>query len=139
MTLTNEQKDAVFAKLTEFAQEEQENPISPLVGLLGIAAASGSEVSEQHMAKELGEENAATIQSMIQQQQERQQRRLEALGSILSPEQLKVYEGVQKSGAMLNSEIFEEGIYIDAFQAESTAAPEASADVLVAPGTGAQK
>jgi hypothetical protein len=95
MTLTTEQKDQVFGVLNALTEKEADTPIS---GVMMLMAKSPGGLEEAK--KEIGEENTKKLEALMEESKLRQNRRKEALAAVLSPEQMKVYEGVQLTGSL---------------------------------------
>ena len=86
MTLSNEQKDAAFAALSQLSHEEMANPIRGFLRF-GVLQPDGMD--------HLGEEFTSEIKQMNEELDTRKQRRIEAMAGILTPEQQAVYVAQQ--------------------------------------------
>jgi hypothetical protein len=92
LTLSPEQKDKAFAVLSTLADDEYENPISPLVTIM---AQQLEHPMGNRESKEL-DPHKDEIKAAAALAAERRQQRVEAMREILSPEQFKLYEDQQK-------------------------------------------
>ena len=96
LTLSQEQKDKAFGVLSGLADEEYDNPVSPMAGLM---AQQMKQAPGGAGMKEL-EAHKAEIQAAADLSAQRRQQRVEAMRDILSPEQFSLYEDQQKQGNM---------------------------------------
>jgi hypothetical protein len=92
LTLSPGQKDKAFAVLSTLANDEYENPISPLVTIMAqqLEHPMGNRESEDL------EPHKEEIKAAAALAAQRRQQRVEAMREILSPEQFKLYENQQK-------------------------------------------
>jgi uncharacterized protein YdcH (DUF465 family) len=100
MSLTAEQKDQIFGTLTQFANQEHDQPIP---GVLAMIHQQPHEL--ERVKNEMGEESAAKLMAMAEEIKQRQIRRREALKPILSEAQMKVYENLQQASTFDMSEM----------------------------------
>jgi|GEM_PF-5616168 len=96
LTLSPEQKDKAFTVLSGLADQEYDNPVSPMVTMMAkqmehMPAGKGRKDMEVHMEE---------IKAVSELAAGRRQQRVEAMREILSPEQFKLYEDQQKQGNM---------------------------------------
>lgn len=96
LTLSQEQKDKAFSVLSTFADEEYDNPVSPMAGLMAQQMKSHTTGMPN---KEL-EPHKEEVQAAADLAAQRRQQRVEAMRDILSPEQFSLYEDQQKQGNM---------------------------------------
>jgi hypothetical protein len=106
LTLTPEQKDKAFTVLSTLADEEYDNPISPMVGIM---AQQMDRMPNSPDMKEL-EPHKEELKAAAALAAERRQQRVEAMRGILSPEQFSLYEDQQKQASMSE---FMEGAFED--------------------------
>jgi hypothetical protein len=96
LTLTQEQKDKAFTLLSTLADQEYDNPVSPMAGPIAqqlerTPGAPGMKDLEPH---------AEEIKAAAALAAERRTQRIEAMREILTPEQMALYEDQQKQGNM---------------------------------------
>ncbi len=87
MTLTPEQKDQAFGVFSQLANEDHDHPIPPIVAFASMTPGAGDA-----MEHEIGAEGVVQLKKLAEESQQRKLRRLEALKSILTPEQFNIYE-----------------------------------------------
>ncbi len=100
MSLSGEQKDQIFATLSQFANQEHDQPIP---GMIAMIQQQPQEI--ERIKKEMGDESATKILGMTDEIKQRQIRRREALKPILTEEQMKVYENLQQASSFDMSEM----------------------------------
>ena len=106
LTLSQEQKDKAFSLLSDFANVEYDNPVSPMASLMAQQIKSQPDSPQ---LKEL-EPHMGEIQAAADLAGQRRQQRVESMRDILSPEQFSLYEDQQKQGNMAE---FMEGAFED--------------------------
>lgn len=94
LTLNPEQKDKAFAALTKLADEEFDNPVSPMAAMLQQQMKMMPDRDPE--LKQHAEEINAAADFTAQ----RRQARVEAMREVLTPEQLALYQSQQKQGNM---------------------------------------
>ena len=128
MSLTSEQKDQIFATLSQFADQEHDKPIPGMIAMFGRQAGEIERVK-----KEVGDETAGKMLGLVDELKQRQAQRREALAPILSGEQMKVYENLQQSSAFDMSEMMGDMgmdvMMMNAEEAGESAAPENGIEV----------
>jgi gas vesicle protein len=106
LTLTPEQKDKAFTVLSTLADQEYDNPVSPMVGLMAQQMEMRPDAPDM---KEL-EPHKEELKAAAALAAERRQQRVEAMRGILSPEQFSLHEDQQKQASMSE---FMEGAFED--------------------------
>ncbi len=89
ITLTDAQKDQVFAQISKLTQDEIDRPISGFLRFIELEPQGMKEIETK-----FGQDKVDEVKGLMAEQKARQARRTEALKGILTEEQMKVYEGV---------------------------------------------